>query len=223
LVSQGEIAVGMARLDEATTAATAGEMSDPVAIGFSCCYLIFACERVRDSDRAAQWCQRLARMAADQHVQALRAVCRAHYGTVLMLRGEWGRAEVELTEAASVLEGAPREGADAFARLGELRRRQGRGDEAVRLIGQAEHHPLAIMCRAALALERGDPSAAAEGAARQLRSLGGRSSSVRQRSSCSPKPTARPTAPTSKYPACSASVGRFSRRLGPVWCRVMRH
>jgi hypothetical protein len=39
-VSQGEIADGMARLDEATTAATAGEMRDPVAIGFSCCYLI---------------------------------------------------------------------------------------------------------------------------------------------------------------------------------------
>jgi len=27
----------MAHLDEATAAATAGEMSDPVAVGFSCC------------------------------------------------------------------------------------------------------------------------------------------------------------------------------------------
>jgi hypothetical protein len=48
----------MARVDEATTAATAGEMRDPVAIGFSCCYLIFACERVRDLERAGQWCER---------------------------------------------------------------------------------------------------------------------------------------------------------------------
>jgi LuxR family transcriptional regulator, maltose regulon positive regulatory protein len=173
LVSQGEVAAGMARLDEATTAATAGEMSDPVAIGFSCCYLIFACERVRDFDRAAQWCQRLAAIAADQNVRALRAVCRAHYGTVLVLRGEWERAETELAEAAAVLGRSPREGADAFARLGELRRRQGRRDEAVRLIGQAEHHPLAILCGAALALERGDPAAAVDGAARCLRSLGG--------------------------------------------------
>jgi DNA-binding NarL/FixJ family response regulator len=147
-------------------------MSDPVAIGFSCCYLIFACERVRDFDRAAQWCQRLAGIAADQNVRALRAVCRAHYGTVLVLRGEWERAEVELSEAAAVLARTPREGADAFARLGELRRRQGRSEEAVSLIGQAEHHPLAILCGAALALERGDLRAAVDGAARYLRSLG---------------------------------------------------
>jgi DNA-binding NarL/FixJ family response regulator len=173
LVSQGEVAAGMARLDEATAAATAGEMSDPVAIGFSCCYLIFACERVRDLDRAAQWCQRLERLATDQNVRALRAVCRAHYGTVLMLRGEWELAEVELAEAAAVLAGTPREGADAFARLGELRRRQGRIAEAMSLIGQAEHHPLAILCRAALALERGDLLAAVDGATRYLRSLGG--------------------------------------------------
>ena len=172
LVSQGEVVAGMARLDEATTAATAGEMSDPVAIGFSCCYLIFACERVRDLDRAGQWCRRLAGIAADQNVRALRAVCRAHYGTVLMLRGEWEQAEVELTEAATVLARTPREGADAFARLGELRRRQGRSDEAASLIGQAEHHPLAILCRASLALQRSDLSLAANEADRQLRSLG---------------------------------------------------
>jgi LuxR family transcriptional regulator, maltose regulon positive regulatory protein len=173
LVSQGEIAAGMARLDEATAAATAGEMSDPVAIGFSCCYLIFACERVRDLDRAAQWCQRLAAISADQNVRALRAVCRAHYGSVLMLRGEWDQAEVELTEAAAVLARTPREGADAFARLGELRRRQGRSDEALGLIRQAEHHPIAILCRAALALEGGDRAAAVDGATRHLRSVGG--------------------------------------------------
>jgi DNA-binding NarL/FixJ family response regulator len=172
LVSQGEIVAGMARLDEATAAATAGEMSDPVAIGFSCCYLIFACERVRDLDRAAQWCQRLAAIAADQNVRALRAVCRAHYGSVLMLRGEWEQAEVELTDAAAVLATSPREGADASARLAELRRRQGRNEEALGLCTRAEHHPIAILCRAALALEGGDVATAADGAARYLRSLG---------------------------------------------------
>src|SRR5919204_5320938 len=100
-VSQGEVAQGMARLDEATAAATAGEMRDPVAIGFSCCYLIFACERVRDLERAGQWCERVAAMAAGWNVQALRAVCRAHYGTVLMLRGEWETAEGELSAAGA--------------------------------------------------------------------------------------------------------------------------
>jgi DNA-binding CsgD family transcriptional regulator len=170
-VSAGEIAAGMARLDEATVAATAGEMQDPIAIGFSCCYLIFACERVRDLERAGQWCERMAGMAAGWNITPLRAVCRAHYGTVLMLRGEWERAEVELTEAGAVLAGRQGEGADALARLAELRRRQGRTEEAAALVAQAEHHPVAILCQAALALERGDASAAADAAGRYLRMM----------------------------------------------------
>jgi DNA-binding CsgD family transcriptional regulator len=171
-VSAGEIADGMARLDEATAAATAGEMRDPIAIGFSCCYLIFACERVRDFERAGQWCERVARMAEGWNIQALRAVCRAHYGTVLVLRGEWSSAEAVLSEAAAVMASRPGEASDALARLAELRRRQGRTEEALALIAQAEHHPLALLCQAAIALERGDAAAASDGAARYLRLLG---------------------------------------------------
>jgi DNA-binding CsgD family transcriptional regulator len=170
-VSLGVVAEGMARLDEATAAATSGEMRDPVAIGFSCCYLIFACERVRDLDRAGQWCERVANMATGWNIGALRAVCRAHYGTVLVLRGDWRTAEVVLSEAAAAL--ASRQAADVLARLAELRRRQGRTEEALALIAKAEHHPLALLARAAIALERGDPTAAADGAARYLRLMGG--------------------------------------------------
>jgi LuxR family maltose regulon positive regulatory protein len=172
LVSQGEIAEGMARLDEATTAATAGEMRDPIAIGFSCCYLIFACERVRDFERAGQWCQRVARMAEGWNIRALRSVCRAHYGTVLMLRGEWPAAEVVLSEAAAALAVRPGEGNDALARLAELRRRQGHTEKALALIARAEHHPIAVLCQAAIALECGDPTAAVDGATRYLRQIG---------------------------------------------------
>jgi LuxR family maltose regulon positive regulatory protein len=172
-VSQGEIAQGMERLDEATTAATAGEMRDPFAIGFSCCYLIFACERVRDFERAGQWCERLARMSAGWGIRALLSVCRAHYGTLLVLRGEWERAEVELSEAVAALAGRPGERADALVRLAELRRRQGRTEEAAALVAQAEHHPLAALCRGAIALERDDAAAAADAAARYLRLIGG--------------------------------------------------
>jgi LuxR family maltose regulon positive regulatory protein len=171
-VSMGEIPEGMARLDEATAAATAGEMRDPLAIGFSCCYLIFACERVRDFQRAGQWCERVARMAEGWNIQALRAVCRAHYGTVLILRGDWSAAEMVLSEAAAVLAGRPAEASDALARLAELRRRQGRGEEALALSAQAEHHPLAVLCRAAIALNDGDAVAAADAAARYLRLFG---------------------------------------------------
>jgi DNA-binding CsgD family transcriptional regulator len=171
-VGQGEIAAGMARLDEATAAATAGDMRDPMAIGFSCCYLIFACERVRDFDRAGQWCERVAKLAGGWNIRSLQSVCRAHYGSVLMLRGDWAGAERELTEAAAVRAARPAEVHDALARLAELRRRQGRRDEAAALVERAEHHPIAIVCRGWLALERGDAAAAVDGAARYLRLLG---------------------------------------------------
>jgi DNA-binding CsgD family transcriptional regulator len=172
-VSQGEVAPGMARLDEATAAATAGEMRDPIAIGFSCCYLIFACERVRDFERAGEWCRRLARMAEGWNVRALRAVCRAHYGTVLMLRGDWGEADAVLNEAADVLPAQSGEGGDARARLAELRRRQGRTEEAMELIAQAEHHPIAVLTAAAMSLSRRDYAAATDGALRYLRLVEG--------------------------------------------------
>jgi DNA-binding CsgD family transcriptional regulator len=172
-VSQGDVIEGMTALDEATTAATAGEMRDPMAIGFSCCYLIFACERVRDFERAGQWCERVADLAEGWNIRALRAVCRAHYGTVLTLRGEWREADAVLSEAAAALASRPAEATDALARLAELRRRQGRSENALALVAQAEHHPIAMLCQAAIALEVGDGAAAVDGAARYLRQVGG--------------------------------------------------
>src|SRR5262249_5879053 len=132
-----------------------------------------ACERVRDFERAGQWCERVVRMAEGWNVRALRAVCRAHYGSVLMLRGEWSEAEVLLNEAATALSARSGGSIDALARLAELRRRQGRVEEAVALLGQAEHHPLAVLSQAAIDLEGGDHAAAADGAARYLRLLAG--------------------------------------------------
>jgi LuxR family maltose regulon positive regulatory protein len=172
-VSQGEVAEGMADLDEATTAATAGELRDHFAIGFSCCYLIFACELVRDFERAGQWCERLARISMSWNDHQLLPVCRTHHGTVLVLRGEWARAEAELSEAAAGFAARPASVRDALARLADLRRRQGRIEEATALLAQAEHHPLAVLSRAAIALERGDAADAADGAARYLRLIGG--------------------------------------------------
>jgi ATP/maltotriose-dependent transcriptional regulator MalT len=86
-----------------------------------------------------------------------------------MLRGDWQAAEVELTEASEVLADVPRERDDVLARLAELRRRQGRAAEAAELVGRAEHHPIAILCQGAMALDGGDASAAVDAAARYLR------------------------------------------------------
>src|SRR5213593_903258 len=57
-VSAGDVAGGMRCLDEASAAATAGEVKELHTVGVVCCWQIFACERVRDYERAAQWCAR---------------------------------------------------------------------------------------------------------------------------------------------------------------------
>ena len=61
--------------------------------------------------------------------------------------------------------------ADAVVRLAELRRRQGRHDEALALFGEAERHPLAQLGRAELSLARGEADLARAGLERLLRRI----------------------------------------------------
>ena len=137
---------GFALLDEAAAAALAGDISDPYAAGLTCCYLISACDRVRDYDRAAQWCARLREFSTRQLFAILMTTCRLQYGSVLISRGDWADAEAELQAAiADLREVRPVVLPAAYARLGELRRRQGRTDEAIELFERAGSHPLALL------------------------------------------------------------------------------
>ena len=169
LVSDGELEEGMRRLDEATTVALAGEASLLYCVAWACCYLISACERVRDFDRAAQWCARVGEFCG-RHDIFLLNTCRAHYASVLSWQGRWDEAESELTAAVDGLQTSrPPMVGDAIARLGELRRRQGRLAEAAELFARSETHTLSLLGRAALALDRDQPAEAAELADRYLR------------------------------------------------------
>src|SRR5918994_1926234 len=122
IVCEGNIAEGMRLLDEATAAAVSGEMTDPDAIVTTCCYLISACERVRDHDRAAQWCARAIRLADRWSYRFMFAYCRTHYAGVLIWRGAWPEAEAELETATSELAATfPAMAAEGIARLAEHR------------------------------------------------------------------------------------------------------
>jgi LuxR family transcriptional regulator, maltose regulon positive regulatory protein len=172
LVCEGEIDEGMRRLDEATAATVAGELDDLDAISSCCCYLIDACKRVRDFERAAQWCEHVKGFCEQWSDRVTFAACRAHYADILIWRGEWGQAEAELRSSLGPLADIhPNRIADGMVRLAELRRRQGRFEDAERLLEAAGGHFLAPLVRAALALDRGDPSAAAHEAERALRRL----------------------------------------------------
>src|SRR5262245_21999567 len=170
LVSSGAVAEGMRDLDEVNTAVLAGEMKDLVAIALSSCYLIAACERVRDYDRALQWCSRLKVFAAKWGLRPLFSVCRTQYASICMWRGTWGEAEQELVAATEELAAArPGMQADSIVRLAEVRRRQGRLVEAAQPSAQSEPHGLAALGRAEIAFDRGDMRAAADLANRYLR------------------------------------------------------
>lgn len=170
LVSEGELAAGMQRLDEATAAALSGEAEILPCVAWACCYLIAACEQVRDYDRAGEWCGRVSDFCERHGIALPLNVCRAKYAGVLTWQGRWAEAEAELQQAAEGIAAArPPMIGDALVRLGELRHRQGRLDEAEALFASCEYKPLAVLGRAEIALERGNPADAAELADRYLR------------------------------------------------------
>lgn len=172
LVHEGNVVEGMRRLDEVSTAAVSGELSDRCATGQACCYVLTTCEEVGDFERAAQW---LARVR--DHHEPLRLVpydtyCRNHSVAILLWTGRWAEAEEEIAkmdrEARALAPALVREGT---CRLAELRRRQGRTEEAETLFAKVDTHPRAILGRAWIALERGDARGAVELVERYLRQL----------------------------------------------------
>jgi len=172
LVAQAEVEQGMRRLDEATATALEREASIPISSAWACCFLVSACTSVRDYDRAFEWCDRIAEFAQRYGNRYMLAFCRAEYGAVHMWRGRWAQAESILE--ASVEDFArsrPAMAGGPLAGLAELRRRQGRREETTVLLDQAGASGTARLCRARLALDRGESSRAAELAQRVLRQL----------------------------------------------------
>ena len=172
LVASGDVEEGMRHLDEATTAAVAGEVQDARFVELICCHLIDACKRVRDFDRAGEWCRRVEEIATRLGDAQIFAMCRNYYGEVLVWRGAWHEAERALAGASRDLTRAGRDASDSLVRLAELRRRQRRFEEAEALLAEAAGHPLGSIVAAALALDRGDTRRGVDEAERYLRRVG---------------------------------------------------
>ncbi len=171
-VSEGEVKEGMAILDEATATAVGGECSNLHFIGQACCCLIVACEKVRDYDRAAQWCHYVQEFSRRWRIGSLFAVCRTQYASVLISRGAWKDAEEELLSAIEEFsERRPALIGGPTVRMGELRRRQGRFSEALDLFTRTESYPLSHLGRSALTIDQGDFTGAISFAERFLRKV----------------------------------------------------
>jgi hypothetical protein len=79
---------------------------------------------------------------------ALSANTARDHATVLTERGDWSEAEAELITEGERLATRPTQAAEALARLGELRRMQGRLGEAAELLHRVEFHPRAQLAHA---------------------------------------------------------------------------
>ena len=176
-ITAGRVTDGLRELDEVSASVLAGEVKDYVLMGLACCYLIAACDRIRDYDRATQWCDRLKESCRKWGLRPLFAVCRTQYASVCMWRGAWDEAERELSAATDELAACrPAMTGEGLARLGELRRRQGKLDEATALFERAGAHPMASLGRAM----RGVRSRRSQGGCRAGRSLSEKTSAAEQ-------------------------------------------
>lgn len=173
LLSLGRLAEGLIRLDEAMAATAAGEVHAPEAVGQIYCALLAGCERTVDFQRAEQW-RLLAQPFLDtyDHV-GVTGTCRATYAGVLAATGDWSQAERELLHALRTFDSwAAGMRSDAVVRLADLRIRQGRLDDAARLLEGNESHPDAQQPLAELELARGRPKVGAALLERRLHQLG---------------------------------------------------
>jgi len=172
LVACAELEEGMRHLDEATAVALEGEAAIPISSAWTCCMLVSACTAVLDFERASAWCDRIAEFADRYGSRYMLAFCRAEYGAVHVWRGRWPEAELMLEASVEDFSRSrPAWAGGPLAGLAELRRRQGRAADAKALLDRAGASSRAHLCQAWLALDRGDPRAAAELLDRLLRQL----------------------------------------------------
>ncbi len=169
-VVEGRISEGMPLLDEATLLGLTSEQGDIKFTTITCCYLIDACERVRDYERATQWCNNVKEICKRWRYKAMFANCRMKHAGILIWKGEWKEAEEELLSAAYELkEFRPVQVTACTVRLADLKRRQGKWKEAEELLNKVESHPLKQLFSAFLFFDKEEYDKALDMAERYLR------------------------------------------------------
>lgn len=132
LIKLGKTAEGVALLDEAMVAVTAGELN-PISTGDIYCSVIDACSEIFDLRRAHEWTTALDKWCEAQSDQIpFRGSCLIHRAEILQLRGSWADALREAERACErLLAPPPRPAAGrAFYQRGELHRLRGEFDAA---------------------------------------------------------------------------------------------
>ncbi len=142
LIRQGRVKEGLALLDEAMVAASAGELS-PIVTGIVYCGVILACEDAHDLRRGREWTAVLSSWCDEQpEMVAFTGRCLIHRAEIMQLQGAWGDALEEARRAAQrCLQGENRWAAgEACYRQGELHRLRGDAEAAEQAYREASRH-----------------------------------------------------------------------------------
>jgi len=173
-IGVGEVENGLLHIDEAMTAATAGEGRDPQSLGDAFCAVMEAADLVGDNERVAKWGAALDeyRKSFDYGPLAafgppahgtLSAFCGACCGGIYLVTGRIDEAEEELMVAIAELEasGFHSRCVHPVTQLAELRVVQGRLEEAQHLLSTYEDLPESVRPLAFLDLALGASDVAA--------------------------------------------------------------
>ncbi len=125
LVALGQVKDGMALMDEAMTAATAGELT-PRTTGRAYCNMMSTCDQLGDVGRAVEWYDAAHSWSEPYTGSGYPGICRVHRAGILRLRGSLREAEHEARRAAEELVDFLADVAgEAFYELGEIHLRMG--------------------------------------------------------------------------------------------------